>query len=88
MSAHRPAVFSATVVAVAVAAVLAFPALALAASPMPSGGTGSDTRSPGQGPGLVGTPGLAILAVVGIALLAIALTLLYVRLTAGRASRR
>jgi len=75
-------------VAATLAVVLFHPALALAASPVPSGGTGSDTRSSGQGPGLVGTPGLAIVAVLGIALLAVVLTLLYVRLTADRPSRR
>lgn len=52
-----------------------------AASPSPSPGTGSDTRSPGQGPGLVGDPGLALGAVAGIAILATLLTLAYVRLT-------
>lgn len=61
---------------------LVLPALALAASPLPSAETGSDTRSAGQGPGLVGAPGLAILAVVAIGLVAVLLTLAYVRFTA------
>ena len=36
----------------------------LAASPPPSPGAGGDPRSSGQGPGLVGDPGFALLAVV------------------------
>jgi hypothetical protein len=59
--------------------VLAVPALA--ASPSPSAGVGGDPRSSGQGPGLVGDPGLAILAVIAIGVAAFGLTLLYVRLT-------
>ena len=58
----------------------------LAASPSPSGSVGGDPRSPGQGPGLVGDPAFAIVAVVAIGLVAVALTLLYVRLTGGRRS--
>jgi hypothetical protein len=58
------------------------PAVALAASPIPSVLPGADTRSSGQGPGLVGDPALAILGVVGIALVAVVATLAYVRLTA------
>jgi hypothetical protein len=54
---------------------------ALAASPEPSAATGGDPRSNGQGPGLVGTPGLAILAVVGLGLVAVIATTVYVRLT-------
>jgi hypothetical protein len=57
-----------------------------AASPSPSGAIGGDPRSSGQGPGLVGDPAFAILAVIAIGLLAVALTLLYVRLTGGRRS--
>jgi hypothetical protein len=60
------------------------PAVAFAASPGSSILPGSDTRSSGQGPGLVGDPAFAILAVAAIALLAIAATTLYVRLTAPR----
>jgi hypothetical protein len=55
---------------------------ALAATAEPSVATGGDPRSNGQGPGLVGTPGLAIVAVIVIALMAIVVTTLYVRLTA------
>jgi hypothetical protein len=53
--------------------------VALAASPSPA--PGGDPRSSGEGPGLVGEPGLALLVVAGIALLAIIVTRLYVRLT-------
>jgi hypothetical protein len=54
----------------------------MAATPTP--GPGGDPRSPGQGPGLVGDPLFAILAVVLIAAGAIVATLAYVRLTGGR----
>jgi hypothetical protein len=54
--------------------------VALAASPSPAA-AGGDPRSPGEGPGLVGQPVLALLAVIGIALLAIVVTTVYVRLT-------
>ena len=57
------------------------PAAALAASPLPSILPGADTRSSGQGPGLVGDPAIALLGVLGIAVGAIVATLLYVRLT-------
>jgi hypothetical protein len=57
------------------------PSVAVAASAEPTAVAGGDPRSDGQGPGLIGTPGLAILAVVGIALLAVILTTAYVRLT-------
>jgi hypothetical protein len=53
----------------------------LAASPTP--GPGGDPRSSGQGPGLVGDPAFAILAVALIATGAIVATLVYVRLTGG-----
>lgn len=56
-------------------------ATVLAASPEPSAVTGGDPRSNGQGPGLVGTPGLAILGVAAIAIVAIVVTTLYVRYT-------
>ena len=58
-------------------------ASALAASPSPGVGVG-DPRSSGQGPGLVGDPGLAILVVVAIGLGTVAITLAWVRLTAKR----
>jgi hypothetical protein len=54
---------------------------ALAASPEPSVAAGGDPRSNGQGPGLVGTPGVAILAVVAIGIAAVVATTIYVRLT-------
>lgn len=57
--------------------------IARAASPSP--GTGSDPRSSGEGPGLVGEPLLALVVVAGIAVLAVVLTTLYVRIT-GRQS--
>ncbi len=57
-------------------------ATTLAASPEATAAAGGDPRSNGQGPGLVGTPGLAILAVATIAILAIVVTTVYVRLTA------
>ncbi len=59
----------------------AMPMVAAAASPSPSP-AGGDTRSPGEGPGFVGEPLLAIGVVVGIAILAVVLTIAYVRLTA------
>jgi hypothetical protein len=78
----------AALTAILPAIVTAFPdaaglvASALAASPEPSvGGVGGDPRSNGQGPGLVGTPGLAVLGVIAIALGAIVATTIYVRLT-------
>ena len=52
-----------------------------AASSAPPAAGGGDPRSNGQGPGLVGAPGLAILGVIGIGLAAAVLTSLYVRLT-------
>jgi len=68
------------------AAVLATASLAAATSaPAPSGLAG-DTRSSGEGPGLVGAPGLAIGLVVVIAARTVVATLAYVRLTGG--SRR
>jgi len=54
----------------------------LAATAAPSNAEGGDPRSNGQGPGLVGTPGLAILGVILIAVVAIVVTTLYVRLSA------
>jgi hypothetical protein len=57
-------------------------ATALGASPEATPEPGGDPRSNGQGPGLVGAPGLAILGVATIAILAIVVTTVYVRLTA------
>ena len=56
----------------------------LAASPSPTGGTGGDPRSSGQGPGLVGDPAFALLAVAAIGIGSVVATLVYVRLTADR----
>ena len=49
-------------------------------APAPAGG---DPRSSGQGPGLVGDPLFALLAVVAIGVLSVVATLVYVRLTGG-----
>jgi hypothetical protein len=67
--------------AVAVVACLAFAVPAFAASPTPTAGAGGDPRSSGQGPGLVGDPLFAVLAVLAIGLAALVLTIVYVRLT-------
>ncbi len=56
----------------------------LAASPSPTAATAGDPRSSGQGPGLVGDPALALLAVVAIGVAAVLVTLAYVRLTSPR----
>lgn len=58
------------------------PAIALAATPSPPPGEG-DPRSAGEGPGLVGTPLLAIGAVLGLGVLAVLATVAYVQLTGG-----
>jgi len=57
---------------------------AYAASPSPTAGPGGDPRSSGQGPGLVGDPLAALLAVLAIGLGALILTLVYLRMTARR----
>jgi hypothetical protein len=62
-------------------ALFLLPGDALAASPSPTTVVGSDTRSPGEGPGFVGALAPAFVAVIGIAVLAIGLTLAWVRLT-------
>ena len=56
---------------------------ALAAEPSASPGSGGDPRSSGQGPGLVGEPGVAILVALAVGGLALGGTLLYVRATGG-----
>jgi len=73
------------VVAAVLATWLAAGACVLAASPSPGAGAG-DPRSSGQGPGLVGDPVFAIVAVVAIGLGTVAVTLAWVRLTARRGS--
>ena len=54
-------------------------ATVFAASPSPA--PGGDPRSSGQGPGLVGDPGFALIAVVAIGVGSVLATLAYVRLT-------
>ena len=77
---------AAALTGLAIALGLALATAVLAASPSPSGEVGGDPRSPGQGPGLMGDPAFAILAVVGIGLIATVATLAYVKLTGGRRS--
>jgi hypothetical protein len=67
------------------AAWLAVAAVALAATPSP-GTEAGDPRSSGQGPGLVGDPLFAVLAVVVIGITAVLVTLAWIRLTGRRAS--
>jgi hypothetical protein len=62
---------------------LVWASAAVAASPSPDP-IGGDPRSSGQGPGLVGDPLFALLAVVAIGLGSVVATLVYVRLTARR----
>ena len=74
----------ATVFAVAAILVLgAFPCSALGASPEPTAAPQGDTRSAGEGPGLVGQPLLAVTGVVALGLVAAGLTVVYVRATGG-----
>jgi hypothetical protein len=68
-------------IAVAVFAWLALALPVVAASPTPTAGAGGDPRSSGQGPGLVGDPLLAVVAVLVIGVAALVLTIVYVRLT-------
>jgi len=68
---------------VAAAGWLALAVTTLGASPSPGVVVG-DPRSSGQGPGLVGDPGFALLAVIAIGLGSMVATLVYVRLTAHR----
>ena len=81
--AHRAGALTAVALSLAIALSLAFAATAMAASPSPSGAIGGDPRSPGQGPGLMGDPAFAILAVVAIGLIATLGTLAWVKLTGG-----
>jgi hypothetical protein len=80
---RRAAVGGAAAALTLVAAALVGASSALAASPSPGVGVG-DPRSSGQGPGLVGDPAFAVLAVVAIGLGAVVVTLVWVRLTARR----
>jgi len=59
------------------------PALADSPSPSPGQDYGGDTRTSGQGPGLVGSPLYAIGGVLVVAIISIGITLAYVRATAG-----
>jgi hypothetical protein len=59
-----------------------------AASADPTPAAAGDPRSNGQGPGLVGTPGLAILGVAAIAAIAYVAKTVYVRLTGPTDDRR
>lgn len=59
------------------------PVPAAAATPEPSQPAAGDTRSPGEGPGFVGTPLVAIGAVAAIGLASVLATLAYLRLTGG-----
>lgn len=80
----RARVRTVLVAGTALGAWLAVAMSALAASPGPTAASGGDPRSSGQGPGLVGDPAFALLAVVAIGLGAVLATLIYVRLTARR----
>ena len=59
-------------------------ATALAASPDPTLRPGSDTRTSGGGPGLVGEPLLALLGVLGVGVVSLIASLAYVRFTRPR----
>ncbi|HEX7950586.1 MAG TPA: hypothetical protein VF494_09575 [Candidatus Limnocylindrales bacterium] len=78
--AETPVAFAASPASVAPSAPAAS---APAASAPAASGFAVDTRSSGGGPGLVGTPGLAIAGVLLVGLVAAGATLLYVRLTGG-----
>jgi hypothetical protein len=60
----------------------AAPRPARAASPSPSEPAAGDTRSSGEGAGIVGAPLVAIGLVLAVGILAAGATLVYVRLTA------
>ena len=68
---------------VAIALLLILSTVAFAATPVPTTVAGGDPRSAGEGPGLVGTPVVAIAIVFGLGIAAAAVTLAYVRLTGG-----
>ena len=63
----------------AIAFAVAVPPVVHAANPTATPGSAGDTRSAGEGPGLVGAPGLAILGVLVLGLGTVVLTLVYVR---------
>lgn len=85
MIAKRVAATAGAAVAWLAIAATVLAATALAASPSPDA-AGGDPRSSGQGPGLVGDPLFALLVVVGIGILSVVATLVYVRLTGERGS--
>lgn len=64
------------------------PSMAFAATPSPSPGAAGDTRSAGDGPGLVGAPGLAIGGVLALGLGTVVLTVIYIRLSERPDARR
>jgi hypothetical protein len=66
--------------------VLGLPPWASGAEPSPTP-LGGDPRSAGEAPGFVGDPLAAIAVVIGIAMIAILVTLAWVRLTDGRDNR-
>ena len=72
------------VIALAVGALLASATAALAVDPTASPAGGGDVRTNPAAPGLVGDPIFALLGVAVIGLLAVAVTLAAVRLTAHR----
>jgi hypothetical protein len=72
------------VVALAFAALQAAAAVARAADPTASPGSGGDVRTTPAAPGLVGDPLLAILGVALVGIVAVALTLLASRLAERR----
>ena len=82
-AAHRRLVVAMVVVCCVLAVAIFVPGIALAASPVPTPEAGGDTRSAGEGPGLVGAPLLAIGLVLAIGIVAAGSTLLYVRATGG-----
>lgn len=84
-SSEQRAVRRAAAIATAWLAVVALPAIALAADPTATpGAAAGDPRSSGQGPGLVGNPGWAIAIVALIGITAVLVTLGYVRATRGQ----
>jgi hypothetical protein len=70
--------------AITAAAITAFILVSttFAATPTPEAGAG-DPRSSGEGPGLVGDPLFAIAGVLGVVVIAIVVSLAYIRLTGG-----
>jgi hypothetical protein len=81
--AHWIATVSAVAAVTATWLSVAMTAVAASPTPQPAGG---DPRSSGQGPGLVGDPGFALIAVLAIGFGSLLVTLVYVRLTARRGS--